>query len=95
MFSVHPGIVEVEEGGRGAVIGAFTPFAKDKQALTAGFTLYLQKPEADYLRGGWVSVNWDVTEMEEHRDEIKEGKLLQTAMLNAKLSPEGHPWGQK
>lgn len=93
MFSIHPGIVEVENG-RGAVADAFTPFAKDKQALTAGFTLYLQKPEADYLRGGFVSVNWDVEEMLKHKDEIKDGKLLKLAWLGAKLGPQGHPWGQ-
>lgn len=91
MFSIHPGIVEAENG-RGAVVDAFTPFAKDKQALTAGFTLWLQKEEADFLRGGFVSVNWDVNEMKVHHKEIIEGKLLKLAFLNAQLGPEGHPW---
>ncbi|KAF2790239.1 NAD(P)-binding protein [Melanomma pulvis-pyrius CBS 109.77] len=90
-FSVHPGIVEAE-GGRGAVVDNFTPFAKDKQALTAGLTLYLQKPKADFLRGGFISTNWDVEEMEKHKDEIVEGKLLKLAFLGAKLGAEGHPW---
>jgi hypothetical protein len=76
------------------VIAAFDPFAKDKQALTAGVTLYLQKAEADFLRGGFTSVNWDVNEMAEHQKEITDGKLLKLAFLGAKLSPEGHAWGQ-
>ncbi|KAF2662083.1 NAD(P)-binding protein [Lophiostoma macrostomum CBS 122681] len=98
VFSVHPGVVEVSKG-RGAIVDFFTPFAKDKQALTGGFTLYLQKPEADYLRGGFSSVNWDIEEMEQHKEEITEGNLLQlrgeSTSLNAKLGPEGHPWSKK
>lgn len=91
VFSLHPGIVEAA-GGRGAIVDHFTPFAKDKQALTAAFTLYLQKPEADFLRGGYVSVNWDVDEMEQHKAEITEGKLLKLGFLNAKLGPDGFTW---
>lgn len=42
-----------------------------------------------------MSVNWDVNEMEAHADEIKEGKLNKLSFLNAKLGPEGHPWGHQ
>lgn len=73
----------------------FTPFAKDKQALMGGVSLWLDTPKADFLSGGYLSVNWDVEEMEAHAGEIKEGKLHQLAFLNAKLGPEGHPWGSK
>ena len=76
------------------VIDAFTPFAKDTQDLTAAVTLYLQKGEADYLRGGFMSVNWDVEEMEKHKEEIVEGKLLNLQFLGGKLGPEGHPWAR-
>ncbi|KAF9732656.1 hypothetical protein PMIN02_003283 [Paraphaeosphaeria minitans] len=75
VFSVHPGIVEAKSG-RGAVVDAMTPFAKDQPELTGAFTLYLLKPEADVLRGGYASVNWDVEEIEKHGDEIKEKRLL-------------------
>lgn len=34
----------------------------------------------------------DVEELEKHRDEIKEKKLLKLAFLNGKLGPEGHTW---
>jgi hypothetical protein len=90
MFSIHPGIVEAENG-RGAVVDSMTPFAKDKQALTAGLTLYVAKPEADFLRGGFVSANWDVEEMKKHEKEITEKKLLKLT-IGAKLGPTGHPW---
>ncbi|KAM0803203.1 hypothetical protein BDR22DRAFT_55676 [Usnea florida] len=70
----------------------FAPFAIDSGMLTGGMTLYLSTPRADYLKGGLCSVNWDVEEMETHRDEIVDKGLLKTAFLNAKLGPEGHPW---
>ncbi|KAI9656615.1 MAG: hypothetical protein M1821_004822 [Bathelium mastoideum] len=94
VFSIHPGIVQAE-AGRGPVIPSFTPFAKDKQVLTAGVTLYLQKPEADYLRGGFVSVNWDVEEMAEHKDEIAQKHLLQLDFIKAELGPRRHAWGSR
>ena len=92
VFSVHPGIVEAE-AGRGTVADHFVPFAKDKSALTAGVTLYLQKHDADHLRGGFLSVNWDVEEMEKHKDEIQEKELLKLGFIKGQLGPEGHPWG--
>ena len=55
VFSVHPGIVEAAD--RGMIVDAFTPFAKDKQALTGGVSLWLSKPKAHFLNGGFLSVN--------------------------------------
>ena len=34
----------------------------------------------------------DVNEMEEHKSEIVDKKLLKIAFLNATLSSNGHPW---
>ncbi|KAF2027844.1 NAD(P)-binding protein [Setomelanomma holmii] len=92
VFTIHPGIVQQTETGRGAVVDALTPFAHDKGIQTGGLSLYLAQPKADYLRGGFVAVNWDVAELEVHKEEIVEKKLLKLAFLNAKLGPEGHPW---
>ncbi|KAF9693909.1 hypothetical protein EKO04_008165 [Ascochyta lentis] len=92
VFTVHPGIVAVTETNRGAVVDALTPFAKDKGIQTGGLSLYLAQKKADYLRGGFLSVNWDVEEMEAHQEEIKEQKLLKLAFLGAKLGSDGHPW---
>lgn len=77
------------------VVDAFTPFAKDKQSLMGGVSLWLDTPKADCLKGGFLSANWDVNEMEAHATEIADGKLNHLASLNAKLGPEGHPWAGK
>lgn len=74
MFSVHPGLVEAENG-RGVVVDAFKPFAIDTAALTAGLTLWLDTPKADFLKGGYIHSNWDVNELEQHRAEIQRKSL--------------------
>jgi hypothetical protein len=74
VFSVHPGIVEVENG-RGMYNPMFDPFAHDKAALSGGLTLYLSTSRAEHLRGNYLSVNWDVVELEEHKTEFVEKKL--------------------
>jgi hypothetical protein len=43
--------------------------------------LYLAQPRADYLKGMFVGMNWDVEEMELHKDVIVDKKLLQTSWL--------------
>ena len=91
VFSVHPGLVEAENG-RGVVIDAFTPFAKDKAALTGGLTLWLATSKADFLKGGYIHSNWDVTELEQHKTEIVEKKLVKLAFLNGQLQPGGYQW---
>lgn len=54
--------------------------------------MYLSTHRADFLRGSYIAVNWDVEEMESHAEEIKEKRLLNTAFINAELGPEGHPF---
>ncbi|KAJ4365033.1 hypothetical protein N0V83_008649 [Neocucurbitaria cava] len=85
IFTIHPGIVAVTETGRGATVDALTPFAKDKGIQTGGLSLYLAQRKADYLRGSFVSVNWDVEELEAHKDEIVEKKLLKLAFFGCEL----------
>lgn len=40
-----------------------------------------------------MSVNWDIEEMEAHKDEIVNNKLISLAFTNAKFGKGGHPWG--
>lgn len=59
----------------------FRPFAHDHVDLSGMLALYLAQDRADYLRGGLISVNWDVQEMEAHQKEIQEKNLLKSAWL--------------
>lgn len=87
VFSLMPGIVM-----SGMTLDALKPYAKDSAELSAGWTLFLSTPRAEWMRGGLLSVNWDIEEMEAHKDEIVGDNLLSRAFLNAKLGKDGHPW---
>ncbi|KAF3015297.1 hypothetical protein E8E14_007937 [Neopestalotiopsis sp. 37M] len=87
VFSLMPGIVMT-----GMTLDALKPYAKDSAELSASWTLFLSTPRADWMRGGLLSVNWDIEEMEAHKDEIVGDSLLSRAFLNAKLGKDGHPW---
>lgn len=91
VFSVHPGMVEVENG-RGMVVEALLPFSKDKAVLTGSLTVYLTTVKADFLRGGYIHANWDVEELAAHKDEIAEKKLIKLGFINGNMQPGGHPW---
>ncbi|KAF2267978.1 NAD(P)-binding protein [Lojkania enalia] len=75
VFSLLPGIVPTDMSDP-----SFEPCAKDKPEQTGALALYLASSRADYLRGSLTSINWDIEEMEEHKDEIKKG-LLQIAWI--------------
>ncbi|KAF2203381.1 NAD(P)-binding protein [Delitschia confertaspora ATCC 74209] len=92
VFTVHPGIVAATDTNRGMVVESLTPFAIDKGIQAGGLSLYLAQPKADYLKGSFISVNWDVDELEAHKSEITEKQLLKLGFLKAQLGPEGHPW---
>ena len=71
---------------------ALLPFSKDKAALFGGSTLYLAKPKADFMSGGFYSVNWDVDELKAHEKEVTEKQLLKLAFLNGQLQAGGYTW---
>ncbi|KKY38791.1 putative short chain dehydrogenase reductase [Diaporthe ampelina] len=91
VFSVHPGMVEADNG-RGMVIEALLPFSKDKAGLTGALAVYLTTNKADFLRGGYIHANWDVEELEAHKDEIAEKKLVKLGFINGEMQPGGYPW---
>jgi NAD(P)-dependent dehydrogenase (short-subunit alcohol dehydrogenase family) len=86
-FTLSPGIIKT-----GLTQAAFEPYAKDHIDMPGLMSLYLAQERADYLRGGFVGINWDINEMEEHKDEIKEKKLLKMSWIPAKLGQGGHPF---
>lgn len=73
---MHPGIVQTE-----LTDPDFVVFALDEIEMGGQLSLYLAQKRADYLRGSFVSVNWDVTEMEAHKEEIEHKKLLKMSWL--------------
>ena len=84
-FVVHPGIVAQTETKRGMVVDSLTPFALDKGLQAGGVTLYLSTPQADYLRGGFLSVNCKYTICQEtnHRLIVK-GTLMSSLHTSKK-----------
>ncbi|OTA81833.1 hypothetical protein M434DRAFT_85137 [Hypoxylon sp. CO27-5] len=87
VFLLMPGIVQSD-----MTVDSLKPYAKDSAALSGSWTLFLSTPRAEWLRGSLVSVNWDIEEMEAHKDQIVGENLLSRAFLNAKLGKDGHPW---
>ncbi|KAK0110151.1 hypothetical protein ONS95_002803 [Cadophora gregata] len=76
VFTTMPGIVPTAMQQE-----AFRPFAKDHADLTGMQALYLVQPRADFLKGSMVCVNWDVEELEEHKEEILQKKALMTGWM--------------
>lgn len=58
-------------------------------ALSAGVSLYLTTPQAEFLRGRFISANWAVDDLEAKQDEIVKQNLL-TTYIRAKFGAGGH-----
>ena len=52
----------------------------DSADLAAALCIYLTTSRADFLRGRFISANWDVTELEARRQEIIERDLLKLSL---------------
>jgi hypothetical protein len=78
MFTTFPGICRTS-----MILEFAKPYALDHFDLTGCLALYLSQPRADYLRGGIVSVNWDVAEMEKEKHRLVGSKMLKTSWLPA------------
>lgn len=70
----------------------YLSYARDDPMLTGGLTLFLSTERAEWMRGTMVSVNWDIEEMEAHKEEIIGKKLTQLGFTGAKFGKGGHPW---
>ncbi|KAH8820709.1 NAD(P)-binding protein [Xylogone sp. PMI_703] len=78
--SVHPGLIKTDMAIKSGLVDV--PFGDAK--LPAHFLVWLASAEADFLKGRYVWVNWDVPELIERKDEIvNQNKLV--------LSLEGWP----
>jgi NAD(P)-dependent dehydrogenase (short-subunit alcohol dehydrogenase family) len=89
VFSMDPGIVKGV-----ASLEAFVPFAVVEPEVVGAFSVWLASGKAEGCRGGYVHVAWDVVELEERGDEIKEKGLVKTKFLGGVLGQEGGAFGK-
>ncbi|KAF2397065.1 NAD(P)-binding protein [Trichodelitschia bisporula] len=77
-YAVHPGAVVTEQTkgheGNGAVL-------VDDPGLCGGWLTWLTRERREWLSGRYVSVNWDVEELEGKRQEIVSGDKLKFRMM--------------
>ena len=71
--SIHPGAVETAMCEKSGIKGIPLTDA----ALAANFIVWSASPEAEFLKGRFAWVNWDVEELNAMREEILEKNLLQ------------------
>jgi NAD(P)-dependent dehydrogenase (short-subunit alcohol dehydrogenase family) len=71
-FTLLPGIVPTEMNVDN---DQFLPYAKDEGEQTGALGLYLASSRADYLVNSLTSINWDLAEMEAHKEKIEGGLL--------------------
>jgi hypothetical protein len=72
VFTLLPGVVQSDmSAGR----PAFAQYARDEAEQTGALALFLASSRADYLKGSLTSINWDLDEMAEHKEEIQQGLL--------------------
>ncbi|KAI1012090.1 hypothetical protein LB503_004603 [Fusarium chuoi] len=75
VVQIQPGVIRTELNERFDIVG------QDDPALAAQFYVWLASPEAEFLKGKFVWVNWDVDELKARADEIK-NSLLFKVILN-------------
>lgn len=59
-------------------------WSMDSPELGGSVCLWLTTPEADFLRGRWVSANWRIEDLVDKKEQILGQGLLKSG-LNAKL----------
>ncbi|KAI1394295.1 NAD(P)-binding protein [Hypoxylon trugodes] len=86
-FTLLPGLLKTSMTAK-----QYLPFAQDNPMLSGGMSLFLCTPRADWMKGCVMSVNWDIEEMELHKEEIQREGRNKLTYLNAQLRKGGHPW---
>ncbi|KAA8652851.1 hypothetical protein EYZ11_003320 [Aspergillus tanneri] len=77
-ISLDPGVVPTDMGHS---VPYLAPLMKDTPELSGGTAVWLASGDKSFLSGRYVSVNWNVEELEKRKVEIKDGNLL-TFRLN-------------
>ncbi|KAB5525529.1 hypothetical protein GE09DRAFT_1151660 [Coniochaeta sp. 2T2.1] len=87
VFNVHPGMAKSS-----VLRKELELYAKDTPELFGSFTVYLAGNQADFLRGRFIAANWDVEDLEAHREAIIEQGLLKGQAFKGTIGPGGHPF---
>ena len=72
-ISLHPGLVPTDMGQS---VPYLAPFLQDTAELAGGTAVWLAAGDKKFLTGRYITVNWDMEELESRKDEIKDGDLL-------------------
>ncbi|KPM35466.1 hypothetical protein AK830_g11094 [Neonectria ditissima] len=70
VVNIQPGVVDTEINVDSSVKG------EDEPGLPAAFLVWLASPEAEFLKGKFVWVNWDAEELISRAEEIENSMLL-------------------
>ncbi|RVX74935.1 hypothetical protein B0A52_01212 [Exophiala mesophila] len=74
IINVQPGVVTTELNSGAGYAG------QDEPELPGQFHLWLASPEAEFLKGKFVWINWDVDELKARADEVKNSLLLRVLL---------------
>ena len=76
IISVHPGVMNTEINANTQMDGV----GQDDIELPAHFQVWLASQEAEFLKGKFVWVNWDVDELKARADGIRDSLLLRVLL---------------
>ncbi|KAK5055423.1 hypothetical protein LTR84_013173 [Exophiala bonariae] len=85
VFNVHPGMAKSSVLRKELEI-----YARDTPELFGSTTVWLADQEADFLRGRFMVVNWDVDELIKHQQEIWDEGLLKSQPFKGNIGEGGH-----
>ncbi|MCJ1377273.1 hypothetical protein MMC17_000365 [Xylographa soralifera] len=77
VFNLQPGVIETDMSRKSDL----DMTVKDDISLPAAFCVWLASPESEFLKGRLLWSNWDVAELKEREEEIKEKDLLTVRLL--------------
>lgn len=85
VFNVHPGMTKSK-----VLRPELEIYARDAPTLFGSLTIYLAGHQADFLRGCFVAANWDVEDLERHKEEIIAEGLLKNQPFKGNIGNGGH-----
>ncbi|KAF4219804.1 hypothetical protein CNMCM5878_006698 [Aspergillus fumigatiaffinis] len=82
-ISLGPGMVATDMG---VSVGLIAPFLFDTVDLVGGVAVWLCSGDKRFLSGRYVSVNWDVDELERRKEEIVAKDLLSSGLRRGEVA---------